>query len=281
MYQGTLVIGILAIQKIVKNKKQFIIPKAFVDWIKNQNVIVVYVKPTRSLKQIKCIYKNIDCLLITGGSDHPYPSNIVYNTAKYFLRQCLKKKCSIIGICMGLQYMLTHASKQHWNKLKYIVNALGEQKQIKFIGKQNTILANKRANNGKYYMHNHRHCITVKNYNKYIGNKYFKVLSTSKHDTEYVSTVIGNKGISFFGFQWHPEKPKYELSTKQNITRHPIAKQIGDTVAKNIVKQISKISTKKSSKNFVRNYNIDKLSLHSDKILKGYDDSILYYKVRN
>lgn len=234
MLDGKPVVGILAIQGF--GEKRWVVSKAFVDWMRACGANVVVVRP-QGRGALERLYKHLDGLVITGGHNHPYDGVAAYEAAKFFFG---KVGFPILGVCMGMQYMLTHFASEGWgwDRLRTHVGAQRERKRLVRNGAKGVgEVAGWRWVDGRYHMHNHDNCIECGKFDRAGLGRTFDVITTSSHGgVDYVSTVFGKGRLKLFGFQWHPEKPAHEASDKQNITRHPIAKRIGKEIGEAFVR---------------------------------------------
>jgi gamma-glutamyl hydrolase len=200
---------------------------------------IIYIDPRLNIDELKLIFNQTDGFLIPGGDEFPYDDNITYNASKIFFELAIQhRNYPILGICMGLHFMINYFSKENWDSIKTIVNNTGTQSKL-------LLQANKIENsilkyipidyyNYNFFNLNHNHAISYDYFNKNRNlNKNFNVLTISKckeNKYTFVST-IQSKIYPFFGFQWHPEKAHYEWSPFQNINRDPQSVIVGNIVS--------------------------------------------------
>ena len=279
------VIGVIAAH--INSIKKYMISYAIVKWLQNQGAIIIYISPTFSDETIKEIFNNIDGLVIPGGEDHPEEECLTYQKSKLLIDLALDHgSFPIIGICMGMQYMLTYFSNDKWSNIKNVIKNHKAKHTMKVIKlKNNNLLKNisKETFKEKYFYFNHDHAISLKyfvNNNKL--QDFFSVTTLLKYNKiNYISTIKSKK-YPFFGFQWHPEKPGYEWSSIQNIDRKPEMIMLGNMISKNFVELCIKLKSKKSiNQDIVNKYNVENLKTHifDSNILTdvNYDDPLLCY----
>lgn len=280
------VIGILA--SYYRRLGKYDVSYAYSKWLKSQGCYVIYVYPKLGERELVDIFNKTDGLLIPGGSDHPYDDSNTYKTAKLFFDLAIKHgNYPIMGICMGMQYMLTYFSGDTWDNVKTVVKNHSAVANLRIVGNTyNSILHSipKEFYSQKIFNVNHDHAITPEFfYNNGSLKEFFNVLSlshTSNNKYEFVSTIQG-KHYPFFGLQWHPEKPNYEWTRLQRINRDPASIISGDIVAAFFVEYCS-LTGHKTPQAFIDKYNVESLKQKvfeqdEDTDLERYDEPLVIY----
>ena len=259
MYNKYPVIGILA----VKNKKinKFQIYYSVVKWLKNQGCYVLYISPQFNRETILDIFNNIDGLILPGGNDDPDDINSTYNCAKILMDLAFEHgNFPILGICQGLQYLITYYSNDTWSNVKTYINHHNQpERLIPKTDLTNSILHNISIErlSEKQFFFNHNYSINIETFDSHpdLSNT-FTILTTSIYNNDiYVSTIQG-KNRPFFGVQWHPEKPNFEWENTQNIIRTPISIEIGNSIATFFV-EYCKLTNRKTTLSILTRFDIE------------------------
>jgi gamma-glutamyl hydrolase len=259
MYNNFPVIGILAINN---NKIQkFKIDYSIVKWIKNQGCYVVYISPRLDKDTIVKIFNNIDGLIIPGGEDDAYDTNETYMCAKILIDLAYEHgNFPIIGICLGLQYLLTHYSGDIWENINtYIKHHNQSNKLLCETDLTNTILHNlsKERLSEKHFFFNHNYSINIETYHshpKLLDT--FNVLSTTEYNNNRFLSTIQGKNQPFFGLAWHPEKPNFEWVNHQKIIRTPESIEIGRNISIFFI-EYCKLTNNKTELSIINEYDIE------------------------
>lgn len=225
MYNGLPVVGILSVYDNVYDA--YGVSSAYVDWIKTAGCHVIYILGSMSYVTLRHIFDQIDCFIIPGGSIHATQENETYRKAMYILNLAKKKKgFPVVGICMGMQYMLSYFSKNEWFDMRSMVYSLSQAKPFKTVNEtKGTILETSTSHISSTHMYyNHYECLTYETFKKdrsLVNN--LETLTTTHSrtgDPHYVSTIQG-KELPWFGFQWHVERPEFETNHNKKIPRTP------------------------------------------------------------
>ena len=258
------VIGILSqIHPILKHKY---VSYAFNKWLISFGCYTVYIDIHLSDEDLTKIFNEIDGLLIPGGDEYPYDNVRTYTVSTLFIKLAIKHgNYPILGICMGLQFMLTYFSNEHWDNFKTIVHNYGVSSNLNvnlnYLENNIISLFPKKYNLKHIFNLNHKHAIIFEKFNKNIILKdKFCVLSTTKtKDSKYeFISSIQCKQYPFFGLQWHPEKTNYEWSKFQKINREPESIIISNIIGSFFV-EYCKYTKNITSKTLFDKYNIHNL----------------------
>ena len=194
----------------------------------------------------------------------------------------------VLGICMGLQYMLTYYSGLSWDNIKTVVINHKDVHALQLVTRaENTILENIPYNyfSKKIFNSNHDHAVSLE---KFLDsdklNHMFNILSYSFYKNIPCISTVESKMYPFFGFQWHPEKPGYEWSELQGIHRNPESMIAGNIVAQNFINKC-KHTTHTTSQDFLDKYNVMNLKqfVFNSKVLvdMNYDEPLVVYLLEN
>jgi gamma-glutamyl hydrolase len=279
------VIGILSTYSNVINK--YMVNYAYVKWLQLHGCYVVYISPTLTKKQMIDLFGQIDGLVIPGGSNHPYENEPLYKQFKFLFDLAMEHgNFPVLGICMGLQYMLTYISNDSWDNVKVVVDNI-HSRCINYLVRpiDNTILSNIPIQyfNKPYFSHNHHHAISLQYFkqNQPLMD-FFDVLTIIDHPKGNLVSTIQAKKYPFFGFQWHPEKPGFEWSKLQNIHRSPEFIEIGNIVSEFFV-AYSRLTRHTTQSSFLKKYNIENLEQYVFNLqkltYKVYDNAFVVYIV--
>lgn len=264
MFTGLPVVAIIAVYDNLYDA--YGVAKTYVDWIKTAGCHVIYILASTPLKEMKQIVEQIDCLIIPGGSIHATPENETYKKTMVLLDLARKKNLPVVGICMGMQYMMSYSAKKHWYMLRTMVDSLQEVKPLHFINKipyTNGIQAISPNTKTKMYF-NHYEALLYDRFQQegHLRNAY-DVLTISQSlqnkDYYYVSTIKG-KQLPWFGFQWHLERPEFELSKNENIPRTKVHYNVARAIAKEIMAH-ARLVNSKTYAGMLRKYNINRLKV--------------------
>jgi gamma-glutamyl hydrolase len=281
------VIGILS--QINPVHKYNYISYAYNKWLLSYGCYTIYININLSDDELTKIFYETDGLLIPGGDEYPYENVRTYKVSILFLNLAMEHgNYPILGICMGLQFMLTYFSNENWDEIKTIVHNYGTSDKLNLtLDKlENNIISllPKKYCKKKLLNLNHKHAIICEKFykNKILTEK-FCILSTTKTKDikhEFVSS-IQNKEYPFFGLQWHPEKTNYEWSKLQIINRDPESNIISNIIG-NFFVEYCKYTNSFTSKALLDKYNIHKLKQHITDPLKikdiiNYDEPLIIY----
>jgi len=283
MYNGYPVIGILA---AFNNKIQkLLIAYSGVKWLKNQGCHIIYISPLLDKNTITDIFNNIDGLLIPGGEDDPDDTNRTYQCAKLLIELAYQHgNFPILGICMGLQYLLTYYSNDIWDNIKkYIRNYKQSNYLISNTDLNHTILheisSEKLLTNN--FSFNHNYSINIETFQSHPTlNEMFNVLTTTIYKNNTFLSTIQSKTRPFFGLAWHPEKPNFEWVNHQKIIRNPESIIIGNSISKFFV-EYCKLTNNKTELSIITKYDIEQKTqyvfetAHPDD--SEYDEPLVVY----
>ena len=269
------VIGILAARY---HETFYKVDYSVYEWLKASGALVIYIDPRLSRKEIIRIFNSLDGIVIPGGAEYPFRDILTYESSKLIFQLAeIHGNFPVLGICMGLQFMLTYYSGGDWDAVKTVVCNYGYSSKTSIVNPlEGTFLSSVPIQliDGNLAF-NHKNAILLKTFEKYpkLGDT-FELLTTSQHkDWQFVSSIQGKK-YPIFGVQWHPEKPKYEWSEKQNIIRNDNAIKIGKCVGDFFVQYCRGTKNKTPLKIFM-DYNLNNLKLTSHRYLRVDDES--YY----
>jgi gamma-glutamyl hydrolase len=283
MFNGYPVIGILA---AYNNKiKKLKIDYSVVKWLKNQGCYIIYVSPRLDKNTIIDIFNNIDGLLIPGGEDDPENTNRTYQCAKILINLAYEHgNFPIIGICMGLQYLLTYYSNDTWDNIKtYIKQNNQPNYLISNSDLSNSILheisTDKLLNKNFFFNHNYNINIETYESNQNLSDK-FKVLTTTIYNNNTFLSTIQGKTRPFFGLAWHPEKPNFEWVNHQKIIRTPESIVIGNSIS-NFFIEYCKLTNHITDQSILTQFDIEEKSQYVFETANPddseYDEPILVY----
>lgn len=151
--------------------------------------------------------KNIDILIIPGVGSFSQ-AMITIKKKKYdkYLKEILKSDTKIIGICLGMQILLSIGYEDKKTKglnfINGVVKKINFEKKLPLVGffpvkfKKNFFGLNK-FNNFKFYHLHAFECRSVEDKN-ILGYTYYK-------NRKYISAIFSKNVL---GFQFHPEKSK-------------------------------------------------------------------------
>jgi len=276
MIAGNPVIGILAARY---HKTFFKVDYSVYKWLNSCGAIVLYIDPRLSYERLRELIMNLDGIIIPGGGDHPYETSPTYQTAKLIFQIAEElENFPILGICMGIQYMLTYYSGSNWDNVKTVINNFGYSNKNRIVAPlEYTFLGAvpKQWITSNHLVFNHRHAILMDTFQKFKSlGETFQLLTTSSYKhLNFVSSIQG-RIYPFFGIQWHPEKPAYEWSPKQNIKRESEAIEIGQIVGDTFV-EYCRGTKHKTNLDIFLEFNINRLRLTSNRYLK-LDDPDYY-----
>jgi len=281
------IIGILA--QYDERIKKYFISYAYVEWLKSYGCYVIYIDPRLNREELINIFNQTDGFVIPGGNEYPYDNNKTYNTTKIFFELAMQHgNYPILGICMGVQFMITYFSKKNWDIVKTTVNNTSTQSNLYVdLDKiDNSILMYIPIDyyRYKFFNFNHNHAIT---YDFFIKNidlmKNFNILTITKckNDKHLFISSIQSKIYPFFGLQWHPEKSNFELSPYQNINRQSESIIIGNSISSFFIEYCN-LTNSTTSEVLFKKYNITKFkkelyASHLYQELENYDDPLYIY----
>ena len=314
-------IGILAISykqsesKQSESKPKYILSKPVVDWLSTQPCRLIYLSPNMTSLEMVSIIKHLDGVVFPGGENHPVPQNKTYRLAKKIIEAAISKKMGpipILGVCLGMQYLVTYFSGKHWDNIHTVVNAPNTPNTLSLYDNANLPIDTK-----AYYTFNHNHAFSVETFqsNPQLMSV-FDILTTSKYTPlkiyngiqgqqlpinelngdaskeacpisnlhrlkthHFVSTIQG-KQWPLFGTQWHPEQPAHYAGPNQMVPRSAEAKKTGEIIVRqfaHLCKELGK--AKPPSATFLRKYSVENLELirHPAPEKMQWDDFYEYY----
>jgi len=283
MFNGYPVIGILAVfNSKINNLK---IDYSVVKWLKNQGCHILYISPSLDTNDITNIFNNIDGLLIPGGDDHPFDTNNTYKCAKILMDLAYTHgNFPILGICMGLQYLLTYYSNDIWDNVKTIINHYNQpNKFIHYNDVSNSILHNisKDTLSKNHFFYNHTHSINIETFDSHKNLKdKFNVLTLTEYNNNTFLSTIQGKDRPFFGLAWHPEKPNFEWVNHQKIIRTPESIQIGNDIALFFI-EYCKLTNQNTNPAILTKYDIELKSQYIFETInpniEEYDEPLIVY----
>jgi gamma-glutamyl-gamma-aminobutyrate hydrolase PuuD len=267
-------IGILAI----RYKTDYMISKVVFDWISTQVCNVIYLSPKMSDMEWVTVLKNLDGVIFPGGEDQPVPQNRTYRLAKKIMSAAVGRRIPIIGMCLGLQYLLTFFSGDTWEHIHTKVHSRGVANRLHLCENVELPIDTK-----IHYIFNHTNAITTESFSKNPQlPQIFDVLTTSQHNGyHYVSTIQG-KQLPLFGTQWHPEAAEHTSNPRANIPRSLESIKTGRIIIRhfmeNVVREMS-ARQKFPSKAFLQKYAISTLEFrrHPTPEKMAYVDYYEYY----
>ena len=251
---------------------------AVYQWLKASGALIIYIDPRLAHNELVRIFNSIDGIVIPGGGEYPLINIQTYETSKLLFKLAEEHgNFPIMGICMGLQFMLTYYSGDDWNNIKTVIKNYGYSSETTVVNPlEGSFMSSVPSNwiNGNLAF-NHKHAVELETFKAHPQlAETFELLTTSTYkDWQFVSTIQGNK-YPFFGVQWHPEKPQYEWSEEQNIIRNDTAIKIGKLVGDFFI-EYCKGTKNKTPLNIFIKYNLNRLYLTSNRYLKVDDEN--YY----
>lgn len=236
---------VVAILPIQGHGTSWTVSYAVAKYFQNNGCTVVVAPRDETL--IPAFLKSIHCLVVPGGSNHQTKSKTAKLARTYFEHiMASMPTLPVLGICMGFQIIVSYIAQQNWDALKTNVESIKTSLKLDRVSSAapSKLLKGVDTKSTLYSFNNHEAILHEKFLAIHALLNFFDIKTTTTfRGHKYVSTIEG-KAFPWFAVQWHPEKPGYEWSPNQNITRDPRTLRATNTILenfKNIVKTTSVI----------------------------------------